>query len=110
LVERGAAAATRRAALFGAALNAPLALMEYWNNPVIRSGVVEFPAGLFFGLWLIAALFYLAAAPTVRGLRTGRHGLAWLMSAAVMVALALAWLGVVSDQMPCFLGGVPGCD
>ncbi len=50
------------------------------------------------------------AAPTVLGLRAGRLGLAWLVSAADMAVLVLAWLGIVSDQMPCFLGGVPGCD
>jgi hypothetical protein len=102
------------AVLFGLLSTAPLALMEWWNNPVVRSGEVPFPLPLFFALWLLPSLFFLGAIPIVRGLRAGEsilvHPLALLLRLAVMVLLAMAWVNLVHDQMPCFLGGVPGCD
>ncbi len=102
------------AVLFGLLLIAPFAFMEYWNNPVIQSGEVPFPFMLFFGLWLTPVMLYLVATPIVRSIRAGESVLARPISLTVRVILlalvAILWLNLIRDQMPCFLGGVPGCD
>lgn len=102
------------AALFGLLLIAPFAFMQYWNNPVIHSGEVPFPFMLFFGLWLTPAMLFLVAAPIVRGVRAGESVLAnpisFVLRVLFLVLVAVLWLNLIRDQMPCFLGGVPGCD
>lgn len=102
------------AILFGLLLIAPFAFMEYWNNQRIQSGEFQFPFLLFFGLWLSPVIFFLGATPIVRALRTGESVLAHPVSLTLRVVflsiLAILWLNLIRDQMPCFLGGVPGCD
>jgi hypothetical protein len=101
------------AALFGLLLIAPFAFMQYWNNPGIRSGESPFPFVLFFGLWLMPVVFFLAATPIVRGLRAGEailaHPLALLLRVGFLAFVALGWVNLLRDQIPCFLG-VPNCD
>jgi hypothetical protein len=102
------------AALLGLLLIAPLAWMEWSNNPRIQSGEFKFPFTLFFGLWLMPTIIFLAATPIVHRLRAGEsmlvHPIALLLRVAFMAFMALGWVFLVRDQMPCFLGGVPGCD
>jgi hypothetical protein len=102
------------AVLFGLLLIAPFAFMERWNNPVIRSGKFPFPYTLFFGLWLMPTVFFLGATPIVRRWRAGEsilaHPVALLLRVAFLAIVAIGWVNLVLDQMPCFLGGVPGCD
>ena len=102
------------AVLFGLLLIAPFAFMEYWNNPGIRSGEFAFPFVLFFGMWLAPTTFFLAATPIVRRLRAGESILAkptaLLLRLAFMAFLAIGWVMSIRNEMPCFLGGVPGCD
>jgi hypothetical protein len=38
------------------------------------------------------------------------HPVALLLRVAFMAFMAFGWVFLVRDQMPCFLGGVPGCD
>lgn len=101
------------AALFGLLLIAPFAFMEYWNTPAIRSGEVGFPVILFFGLWIMPAIFFVGALPIVRSVSAGEFVLANPVSLVLRVIflalLAIAWLNLIRDQMPCFLG-VPNCD
>jgi hypothetical protein len=102
------------AVLFGLALIAPFAFMEYWSNPRIRSGEFRFPFLLFLVLWLPPALFFLTAMPIVRGLRTGSpilaHPIALTLRILFLVVLAVLWVNAIRNEMGCFLGGVPGCD
>ncbi len=102
------------AVLFGLLLIAPFAFMEYWNNPRIQSGEFRFPFMLFYALWLSPTVFFLAATPIVRRLRAGEsilaHPLPLLLRVALLAFLAIGWITLLGDQMPCFLGGVPGCD
>lgn len=102
------------AALFGLLLTAPFAFMEYWNNPVIRSGEVPFPFMLFFGLSLTPMIFFLGAAPLVRCVWAGEsvlaHPISLVLRVIFLAFVAILWLNLIRDQMPCFLGGVPGCD
>lgn len=102
------------AVLFGALLIAPFVFMEYWNNPVIQSGQIPFPFMLFIGLWLTPVMFFLGVTPIVRSVWAGESVLANPISLVLRVVflgfLAILWLNLILDQMPCFLGGVPGCD
>ena len=102
------------AGLFGALLIAPFAFMEYWNNPVIQSGESAFPVMLFIGLWLTPVMLFLGATPIVRSFWSGASVLERPISLALrmlfLLFLSLLWLNLIRDQMPCFLGGVPGCD
>jgi hypothetical protein len=102
------------AVLFGLLLIAPFAWMEWSNNPGIQSGEFKFPFVLFFGLWLMPVVFFLGATPIVRSLRAGEailaHPIALLLRVALLAFVALGWVNLVRDQMPCFFGGVPGCD
>lgn len=101
------------AALFGLLLIAPFALMEYWNTPAIRSGEVGFPVILFFGLWIMPVIFFVGASPTVRSVRAGEsvlaHPISLVLRVIFLALLAIGWLNLIRDQMPCFLG-VPNCD
>jgi hypothetical protein len=102
------------AAIVGLLLIAPFAFMEYWNNPRIQSGEFRFPFMLFFFLWIPPTLIFLGATPIVRAFRAGESVLAQPISLTLRVVflaiLAFGWFSLIRDQMPCFLGGVPGCD
>lgn len=51
--------------------------------------------------------------PVARNLRTGTRNLASVLRLAprvvLVILIAWLWVGLVVDQMPCFLG-VPNCD
>jgi hypothetical protein len=102
------------AALFGLLAVGPFAFMEVYNNPGIRSGEFAFPYGLFHGMWLFPTMLFLAATPIVRGVRAGEsvlaHPITLVLRIAFLTLVAAGWLFMLWDQMPCFLGGVPGCD
>lgn len=91
------------------ALVAPLALLELVNQPAAR---VDFPVALFIGLSIVPVLFVLLAIPALRDVRaeglTARP-VSLLWRGAAMALLGLAWVSVLRDQLPCFLG-VPNCD
>lgn len=96
------------ATLASAILVAPLVYLE-----LRYASYSDFPYALFAILWLVGAAFILAAAPIVHAVRAGESVLkrpALLTMRVVFLLLAaMFWTGVVSDQMPCFLG-VPNCD
>jgi len=102
------------AALIGLLAVAPFAFMEVYNNPGIRSGAFAFPYALFHGMWLFPTMLFLAATPIVRGVRAGEsvmaHPIALVMRVAFLTLVVAGWLFMLWDQMPCFPGGVPGCD
>ena len=98
------------AALISSVLIAPFVLLELRYGSHNYS---SFPYPLFVMLWLLPMGFVMTIAPIVRSLRTGRSALAHPVTLALRViclaVFAVLWIGVVQDQMPCFLG-VPNCD
>jgi hypothetical protein len=73
----------------------------------------RFPIVLFGVMWLLPLSFILIMRPVVRRLRADEGGVAnppglW-PRVAVSMLIAWLWIGLVVDQMPCFLG-VPNCD
>lgn len=89
----------------------PFAVLELAANPNPASAPDL--AVLFGLLWLLPTAFVALAAPIVRGARAG-HGIlanpaGILLRLLLLLLLAVAWTGLLIDQMPCFLG-VPNCD
>lgn len=93
-----------------AVLVVPLFVLEWWNR---REFHEEFPLELFTFMSVHSLLIVLSAAPAVRRLRSERdlRALAFGHWAGLVLSafLAFVYVGVVVDQLPCFLG-VPNCD
>ena len=102
----------RTAAIVGLVLALPFAVLELVSNPVTRESAPSL--ALLFGLlWLLPTAFVAIVAPIVRGARAG-HGIlanpaGILLRLPLLLLIAVAWTGLLIDQMPCFLG-VPNCD
>ena len=84
------------------------------QSTVGRASYRTFPTPLFVAIWILGAVFTVVVIPTVRAIRNGDgSALAYsgmLISRVVFLLMIGAFLtGLVSDQMPCFLG-VPNCD
>ena len=73
----------------------------------------NFPVPLFGILWLLGSAFVAILLPIGRSLMTADGPrltpTTLVLSAVVLAIIATLWIGIVVDQMPCFLG-VPNCD
>ena len=100
----------RSPAIISALLVLPFMILEVVNRRAYREG---FPISLFAILWLLPLAFMLVLTPMVREVRAGNSLVANPINLLLRVALLtlIAWLfvGIVVDQMPCFLG-VANCD
>jgi len=100
------------AALISLLTVVPFAILELRNNSGSRN-FSHFPFPLFIFLWLLSIAFIIGGAPIVRTVRAGgsllAHPVTLLFRFVLLALLAIAWVGVIRDQMPCFLG-VPNCD
>ena len=89
---------------------APFVFLEVRYAPQSYS---SFPYPLFAMLWLVPAAFCLSIAPLARSVRSGEgvtaHPVTLAVRVSFMALLAVLWMGLVVDQLPCFLG-VPNCD
>ena len=99
-----------RAAAISTLLVLPLALLEARNESftAVRGALV-----LYAVLWIVPVVFIVSAAPLIKAYRGGAAGAGssikgWLR-VLLLVLLGGFWIGLVIDQMPCFLG-VPNCD
>ncbi|QYK51278.1 MAG: hypothetical protein KF701_02000 [Anaerolineales bacterium] len=97
-------------ALLGLLSTLPFAAMELINR---RSFAEEFPYALFIGLWLMGTLFAATLVPVVRQVRGNAlahaHLAPLVLRGTILLFIAIGWINLVADQMPCFLG-VPVCD
>ena len=88
----------------------PFMMLEWVNRRDFHEG---FPVPLFVVLWLLPLAFMLILTPIVRDVRAGKkitdNPLGLLLRAAFLILIAWLWVGIILDQMPCFLG-VPNCD
>ncbi len=97
-------------ALISILLVLPFMGLELINRQNFRH---NFPILLFGMLWLLPVIFILVLMPIERDLREGyvirasRLGL--LARIVVLLLLAGAWVSMILDRMPCFLGMGP-CD
>lgn len=90
----------------------PFALLEFAFGTVTGQGVPDLI--LLFGLlWLLAAAFIVVVMPVGQKMRAGDRVAAkpfnLLLRVALSALILMMWVGVIIDQMPCFLG-VPNCD
>lgn len=97
-----------RAALVGSALVLPFLFLELVNRSDYGE---EFPYPVFGLLWLLPAAFTLVLTRLLgqHGRRAALHGIHLVLGGALLLLIAGLWIGVVVDQMPCFLG-VRFCD
>ena len=106
----GVQANLKASAVISSALVLPFMILELVNRRGFHEG---FPIPLFSVIWLLPFAFTLILIPTVARLRAGSKRTAdrliILLSLALLILIALVWIGIVVDQMPCFLG-VPNCD
>jgi hypothetical protein len=88
----------------------PFVILEAINRRGFGEG---FPLALFVAMWLLPAAFTVVLMPILRRLRAGgraaAHPTALVPRLLLLIVIAWLWLGLVIDQLPCFLG-VPNCD
>ena len=91
--------------LLGLAIVLPFIVLE-----VVNRTTFAFPFVLFGVMWLLAAGFFAGLFVLVREVRAGgARPAVLLLRATVLIPVVWFWIGLVLDQMPCFLG-VPNCD
>lgn len=100
----------RNATLTGLLMVLPFIMLEaITTSGFARSG---FPLVLYVVMWLFAALFVLLLMPIVHSVRAGTLAMAnrplLALKVVLMGVIAWAWIVLVIDQMPCFLGA-GGC-
>lgn len=98
-----------RVILLGLFVIAPFFILEW----VTTAGFVAvgFPTVLFIFMWINSTLFLSALLSGFKDLRAGisKSNALWFSLKVVFLAiLASAFVTIVIDQMPCFLGG-RGC-
>jgi hypothetical protein len=98
--------------LLSIALVSPFAVLELLNNGLHSGRALDYV--LLFGLlWAPSLAFLVTATQVLRGLRSGRpvwrSPVVFSVKLAILVLVAVAWIGIVNDQLPCFMGSV-NCD
>lgn len=94
--------------VIGFAATAPFYLLQYYYSGGYPLGV---PSALFRMMWVETTLFAFLAFSIYRTqfkntLRTWI--IPFVLKLAAMTVIAIAWVTIVIDQMPCFFGG-RGC-
>jgi hypothetical protein len=88
----------------------PFVILELVNRRNFQEG---FPIMLFGLLWILPILFIVTLMPLVRNIRAGNnlmaHPLTLFIRVVFLIFLALMWVSILVDQMPCFMG-VLNCD
>ena len=91
----------------------PFMILESVNARAFPGFPQSFPIPLFAMLWLLAFSFVHILTRMMRGESTRVRRVpplaARLLGIVVLIFIAYAWVGIVVDQMPCFLGR-PNCD
>ena len=100
----------RSPAIISLLLMVPFVILELVNRRNFNEG---FPIVLFGFLWILPILFIITMMPIVRNIRAGNSLIAnpmiLLLRVVFLAVIAWMWVGLLIDQMPCFLG-VPNCD
>jgi len=84
--------------------------LEWVNRRAYQEG---YPLQLFGIMWLLALAFSLILQPILNKIQAGGNLLEkpviLLLKVALLILIAWLWMGILQDQMDCFLG-VPLCD
>jgi hypothetical protein len=88
----------------------PFIILEMVNGQDLDLG---FPTALFFMLWLLPVIFIVTLLPIIRTIQNREpllaHPILLFLRVAFLVFIAVMWMNIMIDQMPCFMG-VPNCD
>jgi hypothetical protein len=99
-----------RPAIIASLVVLPFVILEAINTGGFAEG---FPLALFVVMWVLPAAFTVVLTPMLRRRRAGdratAHTGAFVPRVLLLILIAWFWLGLVIDQLPCFLG-VPNCD
>ena len=102
----------RWAALAGVLLVLPFAVLEARTTTITGRNALGLIV-LFGLLWLLAAAFVVVLTALIRyawlGADTPTSLIAVGVRVAVLAVIAVLWVSIVVDQMPCFLG-IANCD
>jgi hypothetical protein len=97
-------------AIISSLLVLPFMILELVNRRCFHEG---FPVALFSILWLLSMAFILILMPIARNVRAEKriivNPVRLLTRIAFLIVIAWLWIGLIVDQMPCFMG-VPNCD
>ena len=97
-------------AIISSVLVLPFMVLELVNRRALPGA---YPAPLFVFMWLLPFTFTVILMPIARRFRARNGDVAMprghLARVALLIVIAWLWVGLVADQMPCFLG-VPNCD
>ena len=100
----------RTPSIISSILVLPFMILEFVNRQAFHE---DFPIPLFAIMWLLPLSFILILMPIVRNLRAQEritaNPFSLLLGVVFLILLAWLWVGLIHDQMPCFLG-VPNCD
>ncbi len=100
----------RSAAIISFIFVFPFMILELVNRRNFHEG---FPIVLFGLLWLLPMTFIVILMPIVRNVQAGNSMIAnptnLLLRVAFLALIAWMWVGILIDQMPCFIG-IPNCD
>jgi hypothetical protein len=96
--------------ILGFLLVLPFVVMEWSTTSAKRRS--DFHIAWFIMMWLSAALFLRIVMPMVQAIRAGTFAVAnpvsFVLKMGLLAVIAWSWVGLVIDQMPCFLGAT-GC-
>lgn len=94
--------------ILGIIATMPFYLLQYYYSGGYPHGV---PEAIFRSMWVETTLFSFLSFSVYRtpfGTTTRKWIIPFLLKLTAMSILAIAWLAILIDQMPCFLGG-RGC-
>lgn len=95
--------------LIGLIFTAPFFILEWFTTSGFTGS--DFPFVLFLFMWVNASVFILLLLSVFTDLRVvgGKFNAGWVLLKTVFLVMVLsAWVTILIDQMPCFLGG-SGC-
>ncbi|MGI8898098.1 MAG: hypothetical protein ACR2IB_06870 [Pyrinomonadaceae bacterium] len=102
----------RSAGIISFILVVPFVILESLFNTVNKQNALGLIV-LFGLLWLLPMAFIVILGPIVRNVRARDSKMAnpinLLLRVAFLALIAMAWGGLLIDQIPCFIG-VPNCD
>lgn len=94
----------------GLAATIPFLVLELTNRP---PNTTEFPLALFVAMWMLASVAVFTCRHIIRSGVSQKplsaHNAVFVICVLALLVTATGWVGLVNDQMPCFLG-VPNCD
>lgn len=104
----GIAINLKMAAVVSLILVLPFAILELLYNTLTRQNLPGLIV-LFLILWLLPTTAIVILTSFARSVRAGHSVISLLLKVVLSVCIAVIWVSIVVDQIPCFIG-IPNCD